>query len=135
MLNLAEPLIVISSSGTGRDPAFLAEVGHSSLTTGHAGHQVALEVRLSVLGRGLAVRSTRRAAGEQVADLTKLWGQAGSELVERASAAPWWDRVGLVEVGLLAQPSRGAGMTRLLAGAQELLLQRRIWASCVSLNT
>lgn len=97
VLNLAEPLTVRrSSSAPGAPVAFLAGVGHNSLTTSHAGHQVALEVRLSALAADSLFGVPAGQLAEQVVDLTELWGRAAAELVERAAAAASWrDRFGL----------------------------------------
>ncbi len=126
VLNLADPLTV-QRAPTGRATmpvAFLAGVGHSAVTTGHAGHQVAVEVRLSPLAAGAVFGVSADALAEQVVDLGELWGPAASELVERAAAAPWRDRFDLVEAALLARASRAAGIDPVLAGAHRLLLQR-----------
>jgi len=127
VLNLAEPLTVRRSSSAAAataPAAFLAGVGHSSLTTGHAGHQVALEVRLSALAAGSLFGVSAGQLAEQVVDLTELWGRAGSELVERAATVSWRDSFGLVEAALLAQLSQAAGIDPVLAGAHRLLLER-----------
>ena len=126
VLNLAEPLTVRrSSSAPGAPVAFLAGVGHSSLTTSHAGHQVALEVRLSALAADSLFGVPAGQLAEQVVDLTELWGRAAAELVERAAAAASWrDRFGLVEAALLTQASGAAGIDPVLASAHGLLLQR-----------
>jgi len=127
VLNLAESLTVrrSSSAASATTPAaFLAGVGHSSLTACHAGHQVALEVRLSPLAAGALFGVPSGQLAEQVVDLAELWGRAASELVERAAAASWRDRFGLVEAALLARMSPDVGMDPVLAGAHGLLVQR-----------
>jgi len=127
VLNLAEPLTVHrGSSGAGptTSVAFLAGVGHSAVTTGHAGHQVAVEVRLSALAAGAVFGVPAGALAEQVVELTELWGPAASELVERAAAVSWRDRFDLVEAALLARVSRAEEMNPVLTGAYRLLLDR-----------
>lgn len=127
VLNLAEPLTINrtpSVAGARAPVAFIAGVGHSALTTRHAGHQVAVEVRLSALAAGSLIGVPASELAEQVVDLTELWGRAGSELVERVSAASWPDRFDIVEGALLARRSAVQPMNPVLAGAHRLLLER-----------
>lgn len=106
--------------------AFVTGLGHSSLTTSHAGRHSAVEVRIPAAAARPVLGVPGIELAEQVLDLGDLWGAAAAELVERLAGQTWEQRFDVLETVLLARIARNPRplLDPSLLHAHDLLLSR-----------
>ncbi len=127
VVNLAEPLTVSRTPGHVSAPAaFVTGLGHSSLTTYHAGQHSAVEVRIPAAAARPVLGVPGIELAEQVLDLSDLWGAAAVELVERLAGQTWEQRFAVLESVLLARTAKNPAPLPdpFLLQAHDLLLSR-----------
>lgn len=127
VVNVAEPLTVGRRPGDVSAPAaFVTGLGHSSLTTSHAGRHSAVEVRIPAAAARPVLGVPGIELAEQVLDLGDLWGAAAAELVERLAGQTWEQRFDVLETVLLARIARNPPplLDPSLLHAHDLLLSR-----------
>ena len=125
VVNLEAGLTVSRGPGRVAAPAaFVTGVGHSSVTTSHAGWHAALEVRIPAPAAKAVLGAPGIALAEQVVDLGDLWGTAAAELVEQLTGQNWDRCFRVLESVLLARAARAgpADLHPPLVYAHDLLL-------------
>lgn len=83
--------------------AFVTGMGHSSVTTSHAGWHAALEVRIPAMAAKAVIGAPGVELAEQVVDLGDLWGTAAADLVEQLTGQNWDRCFRVLESVLLAR--------------------------------
>lgn len=112
---------------TGSGPAgVLVGVGGRGVVAAHDGSQDVLEVRLSPLAALRVFGVTGADLSDRIIDLVDVWGEHGTELIERAAAAEsWLERFGVLDTALVRGAERGRNLDPVLVGAWQQLLTRR----------
>lgn len=111
---------------TGGGPAgVLVGVGGQGVVTAHDGSQDVLEVRLSPLAALRVFGVTGADLADRVVDLVDVWGEHGTQLIERAAAAEsWQERFDVLDTALVRGAERGRNLDPVLVGAWQQLLTR-----------